>query len=154
MRRDELAELFRQIAEGWDIPKPASALRSSQESANRKLECLPYSLAENLWHAVYWQRTWLHQLDGLKPPSMMEIWKGDWQTPSAKDWRVLRQEFVDGLEKARTIAQGAPFVHRCESDDAAVALLLRIAIHASYHIGQFNLLRQAAAQSRRESKSP
>lgn len=144
MDRKVLVEFFKQVEEGWDIPAPEKMLKVAQGPANKRLDGMPYSLAENLWHAVYWQDLWLDQLEGKQIPSLMEVWNGDWQSPEPKEWGSLRSRFVAGLKQARDIAASEPFEHRMSSDEKAIGILVRIATHASYHCGQMNLLKRSS----------
>ncbi len=59
----------------------------------------------------------------------------------------MRRRFVEGLQEARRYCQTDPPALRCDSEEKAVDLLLRIAIHASYHMGQLNLLKRALRAS-------
>lgn len=141
-RAEILGELFTHIIEGYDIPTPEGLLKVSAERAAKVHEGAPYSLLRNLAHAVYWQSLWLDRLQGRPVPPIMDIWKGDWKEPSPSEFKRIRQEFVDGLKTARTIATTEPFEHAMESDEKAIDRLLRIAVHGAYHMGQLNLLKR------------
>lgn len=130
-----LKVLFDQIIEGKDIPVAASMLRQGARRVADTPEGLPYSLIENLWHAVYWQDLWLRELQGEKVPSLMAIWEGDWRTPQEVEFADLREQFLQGLFLARGMCKG-------ELDEKQVELLLRIAVHGTYHIGQMNLVKR------------
>lgn len=149
MDRKAVALLYRQIMEGWDIPTPAGMLRLKAESAALDLPGMPYSLLTNLNHTVYWQRLWLATLHGEPKPSGMAVWTGDWRVPDVGEWTALRAEFLAGLDEARRIAESSPFDHRLPDDDKAVEVLVAIAIHAAYHLGQMNLLKRAARAAKR-----
>lgn len=144
MDRRAVALLFRQLLEGWDVPTPAGLLRVKAEDAARELAGMPYSLLTNLNHAVHWQRLWLASLHGEPKPSGMAVWTGDWRVPEASRWKDLRAEFLAGLEEARRIAESEPFDHRLPNDDRAIEILVAIAVHATYHLGQMNLLKRVA----------
>lgn len=135
--RTILIRLFDQIIGGLDIPEPAKMLRISGKAASNRIENLPYSLITNLEHAVLWQDIWLDQLAGKPKMPSMQVWKGDWQVPSERSWQSVRESFLSGLEAARNIAKTE------ELTPERVDLLLRIAIHASYHLGQMNLLKRS-----------
>lgn len=132
-----IENLFDQILQGWDIPAPASLLRISAATANTQLEGHPYSIAINLAHAVFWQEFWLDKLRGLPSPSLMAMWKSDFRVPGPKEFPALRKQFLDGLEEARAYASVPDITPE------AGKLLFQIAIHASYHLGQINLLKRA-----------
>ena len=67
-----LVQVFDQILEGYDIPKPEGMLKISEDQAFAELSPLPYSFATNLQHAVLWQRFWLQKLAGGRKKSGME----------------------------------------------------------------------------------
>ena len=138
-----MAELFRQIIEGEDIPTPSAVVKMKAADANREFDFLPYSLATNLAHAVLWQRHWLNALEGGRAKSGMAEWKDNFRIPEPEEWDGLRKEFVGGLEEAHRIAESDPFEHQMASDEQAVEYLLKIAIHASYHLGQMNLIKRS-----------
>lgn len=148
MNRSHLDLLFQQILEGWDIPTPQGLLRIKQEDASRQLPGLPYSALKNLAHAVFWQDLWLGQLAGQPRPPSQFIWENDFRDPDASEWPTLRRRFVEGLEEARSHCQADAPPPGCGSEERAVDLLLRIAIHASYHMGQLNLLKRALKASK------
>lgn len=132
-----LKMMFDQILEGWDIPVVGSMLRMT---AKRAAECkpgMPYTLVDNLWHAVYWQELWLAQLRGEKTPPMMQVWSGDWKGAEERDFGGLREKFLEGLQEARLMCVG-------DIEKERVELLLRLAIHAAYHIGQLNLIKRTS----------
>lgn len=134
---------FQQIQEGWDIPTPQGMLRIKGADAANVLPGMPYSLLKNLAHAVYWQDLWLGALEGKKRPPNMEVWKNDWREPDSSEWESLRKRFVDGIQEARDFCGPRFEQHQCETDEKALNTLIAIAIHASYHMGQMNLLKRA-----------
>lgn len=137
MERDTLILLFDQILNGADIPTPQRLLRVRGTTAAVKQRNLPYSLLTNLAHTVVWQNIWLNKLSGGPTPPTMEVWKNDWRVPDPTAWEDLRKDFLDGLHRARAIAAEG------ELNAKSLDVLLRIAIHASYHMGQMNLLKRA-----------
>ena len=135
----DLELVFTHIIEGYDIPTPEGMLKVSEKPANELLLPLPYSLAENLWHTVYWQDLWLAKLAGEPTPSPMETWTADWKTPDKKEFKQLRKNFLEGLQQAKAMCQSG---HYQVDEETARDLLTRIAVHASYHIGQMNLIKR------------
>lgn len=95
-----------------------------------------YSLNANLWHTVYWQDLWLKRIRGEKIPPQMEVWEGDWQVPADEEFGDLRERFLAGLHEARAMCDWESL------DDEQKDRLIRIAIHAVYHIGQMNLMKR------------
>lgn len=134
----ELSQTLTQIIEGYDIPVPQKMLKVSEETANHSTN-LPYSLAENLWHTVYWQDLWLARLKAKPEPPSMEVWNNDWQTPDPKEFIALRTRFLEGLIIAKDMAENDTY--NCDQERAQETLN-QIAIHAAYHIGQMNFLKR------------
>ncbi len=140
-----IAEVFQQIIEGTDIPAPAGMLKTIKaENAAKHIPGFPYSIIENLWHAVFWQTIWLNRIEGKKAKSFIE----DWQSPDASEFPALRTQFLANLETARKIAGAKQFKHKMESDEKAVKTLVAMAIHDSYHIGQINLMKRVIRKSK------
>jgi hypothetical protein len=68
-----VAETFRQIMSGDDIPKVDYLLkRMAPEQASARLAGWPYSILTNLEHADFWQRIWLGRLTGGKKPAFTQ----------------------------------------------------------------------------------
>jgi hypothetical protein len=148
-----LDRLYLQIQEGWDIPTPKGLLRVKRDDAAVTLPGMPYSMVKNLAHAVYWQELWLGALEGASRPANMEVWRNDFRDPDPSEWEDLRKRFVEGLAKAREYCGERFKEHRRKSDEDAVNTLLAIAVHASYHMGQINVLKRALKGFRGVSRS-
>ena len=141
----DIALALDQILEGWDIPTPATATKVSKVRASAKGEAWPYSMATNLEHTVYWQDIWIRALQGGRATIGMQEWKNDWRVPEAGEWAGLRDRFLSGLLEARAVAQSGQ--HRMKSEEDARKTLMRIVIHASYHLGQIYLLKRATRKA-------
>lgn len=134
-----VADLFDQIVSGEDIPKIEHLLkRISPENAARLLPGTPYSLLTNLAHADFWQKTWLSRIEGGKRPQF----KDDWRVPPVEEFESLRASFLGGLRRAREIAHSWPVPHNLENDDRALHVLVSLAVHDAYHIGQMKLIQR------------
>lgn len=137
---DALADLYRQLASGVDIPAPKQLLsRVKPEDAARVLPTMPYSLLTNLKHMHFWQDLWLNKIKGGPRPTFLE----DWKVPDASEFPALRDAFLKGFEEACALANANP------SPEAAKDLVA-IAIHDAYHLGQIKLIKRAL----RASKAP
>jgi uncharacterized damage-inducible protein DinB len=144
-----LAEAFTHLIVGYDVPAPSGMLKVSRTNAAETVPGLPYSLLTNLHHTVVWQRFWLAKLKGGARKSGPEQWRLDWRVPPPEEWETLREEFLVGLEEARRIAASDPMDHCLPTDAEATDTLCRILVHASYHVGQMNVLKRAGrAQAR------
>jgi hypothetical protein len=136
----EAAEALRQVIEGEDFKAPSQMVsRVTAVQACRVLPGLPYSIATNVAHADVWNRLWLTRL--LREPKFNPF--PDFPKVEEVDWPRVRSSFLSSLEKAHGIATAEPFQHHCKSDEDAEVLLLRIAVHTSYHLGQIYLLKRA-----------
>ena len=130
--------------EGWDIPAPGGMLKITEADAFVEVVPIPYAFATNLQHAVLWQRFWLRKIAGGRKKSGMQEWKNDFRVPEPREFKDLRREFLEGLAEARGIAASEP------SDPEVVESLVRIAVHAAYHLGQMNLIKRSV----RKAKTP
>jgi len=145
--REAVADLFRQILSGEDILRRRLLLaRLKPEASAERLPDVPYSLLGNLYHAVFWHRVWLGRLTGGKRPA----WKDDWKEPGPEALDALRDEFLDGLNRALAMVEAEPFEHRMESDARALHLLMSLAIHDAYHLGQIKLIKRMMATRDRQ----
>jgi len=136
---NDVAEAMRQMFEGADFTDPEKLVRRiSAETACRKPEGFPYSLATNVYHCDIWNRVWLARVKGLPKVNPFP----DFLVVEPGEWPQVRDSFVDGVREAYQIASAEPFVHSHRTDEAAKKLLLKIAVHTAYHLGQINLLKR------------
>lgn len=139
MDKKTVANAFKQIASGSDIPAPAKLLNGISEArAAVRLPGFPYSIAENLWHAVFWQDIWLNRVQGRKAKTFIE----DWQTPSVGEFKQLRARFIENEARALKLLCVAKFNHSMKSEPVALQMLMAMAVHDAYHLGQINLLKR------------
>lgn len=140
-------EALRQVVQGEDF-QPASQLLKTVRAADatKRLPGMPYSLATNVEHADIWNRLWLGQLEGKKRFNPFP----DFPVVDESEWSRTRDQFLANLERAYEIACAEPFEHRCRSDASAVKVLLKIAVHSAYHVGQMRLLKRALWLSKRK----
>lgn len=139
-----VARMLQQVLEGWDIPTPGGTLRVKEEDAMRLVPGSPYSVATNLAHACRWQRLWLGNL-GIGPgQDWHQVCREDFREPLQGEWAACRKEFLDGLQAAHDFAREKGD----ELDSKSLDTLMKIAIHASYHLGQCNALRKLEKATR------
>ncbi len=137
---NDVAETLRQIIVGRDFePVERIVIKDAMRAVTRAPLC-PYSIAENVAHANFWQQTWLAKLKG--EPSIRVGPEGSWPQVSAEEWPSVRQEFLDGFGEAYEIARAEPFVHSMRTEEAALKVLSQIACHNAYHLGQVALLKR------------
>jgi len=135
----DVVEAMRQMLTGADFTDPTKLLSNvSSRAACARLDGVPYSIASNTRHTDIWNLVLLARLKGLPKVNPYP----DFPVIAESDWPQVRRDFLANLEEAMQIASAEPFVHRCQSDEAARKLLLRIAIHSTYHMGQINLLKR------------
>lgn len=141
-------QLFDHIIEGYDIPTPAGVVRISPATACEAITPLPYTFGCNLAHAVMWQNFWLNKLKGGRKSSSMTEWTKDFREPDPNEIPNLKTSFLQGLLEARMMAAQIGSGTLVVSDGEATDTLLRIAVHASYHLGQMNLIKRSARNSK------
>ena len=143
MTLETALEALIQLREGKDIPAPRQVLsRVKAEDACRVVPTFRKSIADYVWNADFWQQIWLARLAGEPARSMME----DWQSVAPDDWEATRERFLGNLDRAVEVAQSGE--HRIKDDATANRLLLQIAVHNSYHIGQCVLIKRALRLAR------
>ena len=129
-----LVEVLRQVVEGQDFSTPAGLLRSIRpEIAVAIPEGAPYSIATNVQHARIWQDYWLAGVRGERRPKI--VMGQDFPTVGASEWPEVRRSFVLGLDEAYALAQG-------QVGEREAKMLLQIAVHGAYHLGQVQLLKR------------
>ena len=114
------------------------------ERAGARSEGSPHTASEIVNHLAFWQEHALAWLAGEKPPTPAhdaESWPGPERPADAAAWEAAAARFAAGLDRLRR--------HAAEDDLAArrgpktvLYILLIVAAHNSYHLGQVVLLRQ------------
>jgi uncharacterized damage-inducible protein DinB len=136
---EHLREVYRQVWTGADFDDPDKLLRSVKpDQAAVKLEGWPYSIGTNVAHADHWNKIWLARLTGNRAPKTFP----DFPAVAADEWAQVRADFLENFAKAKDMANAEPFSHSMKSDEIASKLLLQIAIHTTYHLGQVKLLKR------------
>ena len=142
---EHVREALRQVIEGDDFDSPATLLKNIKaEAAVRVVPGFPYSLATNVAHTDIWNALWLTRLEGQPKFNPFP----DFPEVSEEDWPKVRSAFLANLNRAYEIACAEPFEHSCKTDATATKLLLKIAVHTSYHLGQIKLLKRALRASK------
>lgn len=131
-------EALIQVRDGRDFPPPRQILnRVNPMDACRRVPTLGRSLAELVWHTDFWQQIWLARLEGNRARPITE----DWFQPEPEAWEETRERFLDNLDRAVAIAESGQ--HRMKSDEIAERVLLQIAVHNAYHVGQWVQVKRA-----------
>lgn len=135
-------EALDQVREGMDFTPAAKLLgRLSAEDATAKPAGWPYSIAENVAHAEYWQRLWLARFRGEKRPKVDRA-RWDWPLVAPEEWPQVRDAWTEGMRDASELAAAEPFQHAMTSEYVAMRTLLQIAVHNAYHVGQVKLMKR------------
>jgi len=103
-----------------------------------------HSVYQLLNHMLYWQEWVVKWLSGEKPPIPKHAsgsWPGDAAPASRKEWQGAVRRFRNGLE---ALTRRSRQVDLCSKrgTKSPLEMLLLIALHNSYHVGQVVLLRQ------------
>ncbi|OAX45823.1 DinB family protein [Paenibacillus sp. AD87] len=119
----------------------------SAELASRKHEHMPYSIYQLVKHMHYWQQFMLEHLEGRKPQlpaNVMESWPEDTGPQDEAAWEADIQAFLDGVDRAVTIAETVQLDDSLPyfPSETKAGLLRNIASHNSYHLGEIVLLRR------------
>jgi uncharacterized damage-inducible protein DinB len=126
------------------IPEKIRTLRTAN---------VPHSIAEELWHIVYWQDHFLRwaRREELAYPEHAELgWRKMESLPDA-EWRELVRQFEASLTEASALAgqtglQGRYSTLEEPGSDSGpltlMELLANLAVHNAYHLGRIVLLRQ------------
>ncbi len=104
----------------------------------------PHSLFQLLNHIVYWQDWVVKWLDGEKlpvPKHASASWPGKEMPGSRKEWDTAVRAFRNGLGRLERGTRAADLMAR-RGKKCPLEMLLAIASHNSYHLGQAVLLRQ------------
>ncbi len=138
MDRKTVQRMLKMVRDGDDIPAPAALLKISAKNASKRLPGFPYSIHENLWHAVFWQDMWLNAIEG-KPN---RDWTEDWQSPAESEWPDTKERFLKNIDQAIRLAGRKELKHSCKTDKRTAELLMNIAVHDAYHLGQITLIKR------------
>lgn len=132
-----MADMFEQIISGEDISEVSGLLSSlTVAEASVQLPNTPYSIVTLLYHADYWQKIWLNRIEGSPKPKVLK----DWLIPAATEFDNISESFLNNLHRAHKIAKSWPIEHKMKSESIALHVLISLAIHDAYHIGQIQLL--------------
>ena len=126
---------LRQLIEGADFSAPESVLKVSAKAATVRIPGAGYTIAEYVAHADFWNETWLAKLKGSERPAM-DPKRWDWPEVDSRAWPAVRNAFLNRLNDA--LGESL----RDNLGEEERDLLLRIAVHSSYHLGQVVLLKR------------
>jgi uncharacterized damage-inducible protein DinB len=118
-----------------------------------RVPSVPHSIAEELWHVVFWQDRFLQwaRREDLAYPQHAELGWQQIDSLSDSQWRELVAAFERGLTEAADIAGQPQLAERYStlkepgSDTGSLTLLdliTNLAVHNAYHLGRIVQLRQ------------
>jgi uncharacterized damage-inducible protein DinB len=111
---------------------------------------VPHSIAEELWHIVYWQDHFLRwaQRELLPYPERAELGWRELNAIGKPEWQGLIARFQEGLAKASELAglaDQSSTLNEPGSNTGPLTLqelLVNLAVHNAYHLGRIVQLRQ------------
>jgi len=117
---------------------------------------VPHSIAEELWHIVYWQDLFLRwaRREDLAYPSHAALGWRRLDCFSSSEWQELVARFQSGLTEAADIAGQPRLAERYSTLEEPgsgtgplnlVELITNLAVHNAYHLGRIVQLRQFSA---------
>jgi uncharacterized damage-inducible protein DinB len=128
----------------------------SAELAGRKVDNLPHSIWQLVWHMNFWTD---HDLRRIRlenpryPKHASESWPSESAPSSETEWKKEAARFAESIATlavmavadATELSREVPPTHASHSHrtSTVVALLWQISAHNSYHVGQIALLRRA-----------
>lgn len=127
-----------------DIPENVRTLRTPN---------VPHSIAEELWHIVYWQDLflrWARREDLAYPRHATLGWR-QLDSFGDSDWQELVERFRNGLTEAADIAGQPRLAERNSTLEepgsgtgplTLLDLVTNLAVHNAYHLGRIVQLRQ------------
>lgn len=123
-------------------------------TAHQRIERVPHTIYEELWHAAFWQRLSLDWIEGIESPypaHNAESFPSSAEA-SAETWDALCLRFLAGAHKSAVIAAAQDRLDRLVRCTSRPGVLLReksirdllesTAAHNHYHLGRIVLLRQ------------
>lgn len=127
----------------------------SAELAGRRVENLPHSVRQIVWHVNFWTDYELRRIRGEKPPypeHAAESWPSNSAPSSEAEWKKEVARFTELIAILAAMAEWdpnelnreVPALHRNQEKrtSTVLAILWQLVAHNSYHVGQIALLRQ------------
>jgi uncharacterized damage-inducible protein DinB len=124
-----------------------------ENTRTMRIPHVPHSIAEELWHIVFWQDHFLRcarQEDLVYPQHAKLGWRR-LDSFSDSQWQELVNRFKTGLTKAADIAGQTRLVERYSTLEepgsgtgplTLLELIVNLAVHNAYHLGRIVQLRQ------------
>jgi uncharacterized damage-inducible protein DinB len=149
-------ELQRLLLQNAAFTPPSRIVSAIPESARTlRIPNVPHSIAEELWHIVFWQDHFLRcarQEDLAYPQRAQQGWRR-LDSVSDSEWKELVARFETGLNNAADMAGEMRLAERYSSLEeprsgngplTLLELIANLAVHNAYHLGRIVQLRQIA----------
>lgn len=134
--------LERLLDEGSAFVPPSCALGGlSADSACRRVQGAPHTVAEIVAHLRFWQEYTLALARGEQPSPPAHADAG-WPAAGADDWDAQRRAFLEGLAETKRLAREEDLSRPVRGRDTLGYELTLHVMHNAVHIGQVILLRQ------------
>jgi len=126
----------------WEFADPRKVLAGiTPQDACRRVDGVPYSIAQLVAHLDWWQRRRIDLAHGSEWQDF-ELQVDDWPDVAPADWERLAQGFlascaqlldlIDDVDKSRSVYE----------EQTVGSMLVSHTLHNAYHIGQIVLLRR------------
>jgi uncharacterized damage-inducible protein DinB len=128
----------------------------SAELAGRRVENLPHSVWQIVWHVNFWTDYELRRIRGEKPhypDHASESWPLNSTPAGEAEWNKEVARFVELIRVLAAMAEAdsnelhreVPAMHPNQETrtSTVLAILWQILAHNSYHVGQITLVRRA-----------
>jgi uncharacterized damage-inducible protein DinB len=150
------SELQRLLLQNAAFTPPLQIVASIPEVARtRRVANVAHSIAEELWHIVYWQDHFLRcaRREPFAYPQHAGLGWQQIDSLSETQWQGLVARFEGGLSEAAEIAGEARLAERYSTMEepgsgtgplTMLELIVNLAVHNAYHLGRIVLLRQIA----------
>jgi uncharacterized damage-inducible protein DinB len=149
-KRNELQRLL--IENAAFTPPPRIVDSVPPAARTNRPPGMPHSIAEELWHIVFWQDHFLRwaRQEQLDYPAHADSGWQSLETVDDEEWDALTRRFLLGLDQAVVLASEPGLDSRYSSlvepntsgPITMSELLTNIAVHNAYHLGRIVQLRQ------------
>ena len=147
-------ELQRLLLQNAAFTPPLRIVSTIPENIRtQRISTAPHSMAEELWHIVFWQDhflRWARQEDLAYPEHSESGWRR-LDSLTDQQWQQLVAEFETGLTAAAGIAGETRLTERYSTLEepgsgtgplTLLELIANLAVHNAYHLGRIVQLRQ------------
>ncbi len=133
---------FHQFYEGWDFEPPSRIIADvTPDQAAAVPPGCPNSIGTQVAHMQFWQSLWLERISGAADRPRWPK-NADFPLVGADEWEKLRSDFLAGLDAAKAESAKTSDFDRVVGRFTVEQIILQIALHNSYHLGQISIYRQ------------